>query len=348
MDDGRAPAPREQGWKKFVLALAAFLLVSRIPALAAAAPVEDTMLLLLPALAVCFLIGWWSGGRLALAIAWLGLAAWVLTLPATSGTAAYRDLARSWGLLSAAAFGVVCLASRDRAFLHRALSAVGIAVLVALLLLAISQGGAQHAQSIFAEQFAARNGQWAARMQLVTQQLAAQAPATSLRFGDWTAEYLQELNAYSALMVSFYPAMLALEALVALAIGWGLYHRLSRVRLGPPLAPLRDFRFNDQLIWGLVVGLTLVLLPSFAPVSAVGKNLLLFFGALYALRGLGVMAWMIRGSRPWMVAVLVVVGMLLSPLVLSVALGLGISDTWADWRTRLRSLTPPGHDGSPS
>lgn len=349
MDHGIAPAPREQGWKKFVLALAAFLLMSRIPALAAAVPVESALLLLLPAIAACFLLGWWAGGRFALAIIWVTLTVWLLAVPADLGAGAYHDLARGWGLILAACFGIVCLAGAEqRPFLHRALSAIGIAMLVSLLLLAASHAGPQQAQSVFAEQFAARNGRWASRMQLVAQQLGAQAPATGLRFGDWTAEYLRWLNGYSAVMVALYPAVLALESLVALALGWGLYHRLSRARLGPPLGPLRTFTFSDQLIWGLVVGLTLTLLPSFASVAVVGRNLLLFFGALYALRGLGIIAWATRRATRWIVAAMIVAGVLLWPLVLTVALALGISDTWADWRARMRTAMPPGRHGSPS
>ena len=30
----------------------------------------------------------------------------------------------------------------------------------------------------------------------------------------------------------------------------------SRARIGPPLAPLKEFRFNDQLVWGLIAGVT--------------------------------------------------------------------------------------------
>ena len=59
--------------------------------------------------------------------------------------------------------------------------------------------------------------------------------------------------------VAVFPALLALESLAALALAWATYHRLSRARLGAPLRPLREFRFNDQLVWGLIVGLTIVL-----------------------------------------------------------------------------------------
>jgi hypothetical protein len=348
MDDGRAPAPRERGWKRFVLALAAFLLISKIPAFAAVAPVEDALLLLLPAVTVCFAAGWWTGGRLPVAIIWAALTVWVMSIPAPPGSVAYHDIARGWGLVGAGAFGVVCLSDPDRPFLYRVLPALGITMLLALLVLTVAPDGWRQAHSVFAEQFAARNGRWAAQMQLVSQQLGTQAPSTSLRLGAWTAQYLQWLDSYSAFMVAFYPAVLALESLSALAIGWGLYHRLSRVRLGPPLAPLRMFTFNDQLIWGLVVGLALVLVPSLDALAVVGKNLLAFFGVLYALRGLGVLASLLARTRKLAIVALVILGVLLWPLVLSAALVLGVSDTWADWRLRARMATPPRRPGSPS
>src|SRR6185503_17639405 len=112
---------------------------------------------------------------------------------------------------------------------------------------------------------------------------------------------------------------LALESILALAIAWSMYHRLSRARLGPPLGPLRDFRFNDQLVWGLIVGLTIVFLPTLTSVRAVGNNLLVFFGALYAVRGLGVLSWFMA---PGALAATLAIGfvMLFLPFLSAVAL----------------------------
>jgi len=134
--------------------------------------------------------------------------------------------------------------------------------------------------------------------------------------------------------------------LLLLALAWATYHRLSRARLGAPLRPLKEFRFNDQLIWGLIVGLTIVLLPTLATVRGVGRNLLTFFGALYAVRGFGVLSWFMA---PGSLGVTLSVGfiMLAAPvlqffaaLVLMVlgmaAVVLGLGDTWADWRNRTR------------
>src|SRR6202043_819262 len=65
--------------------------------------------------------------------------------------------------------------------------------------------------------------------------------------------------------VPVFPALLGLESLAALAIAWSLYHRISRARIGEPLGRLQDFRFNDQLVWGLIVGVVLVMMPTFVP-----------------------------------------------------------------------------------
>jgi hypothetical protein len=115
---------------------------------------------------------------------------------------------------------------------------------------------------------------------------------------------------------------------------------VSRTRIGPALAPLREFRFNDQLVWGLIVGITALLLPTLEGVRGPGLNLLVFFGALYALRGLGVLAWFLTPRRP---VTGVLVGLALVLLLrdgAAFALGLvGVGDTWLDWRGRARGTT---------
>src|SRR5690606_26584580 len=78
-----------------------------------------------------------------------------------------------------------------------------------------------------------------------------------------------------------FPAFLALQTLAALGLAWSLFHRLSRIRLGPQLSTLRGFRFNDQLVWGLIAGIMLLALSPIAEMRWVGVNLLVFFGALY-------------------------------------------------------------------
>ena len=164
-------------------------------------------------------------------------------------------------------------------------------------------------------------------------ELAAQQP-----FADSLATQLeQQLTAAPATALTLFPALLALESLAALALAWAVYHRVGRERLGPPLAALRDFRFSDHMVWGLIAGLLLVV-SGMAQLTGIGANLLLFFGVLYALRGVGVVLWFLAPGR--LVMALLIGTAVLFWYVLGVfALGVGVGDTWLDWRRRVRAKT---------
>jgi hypothetical protein len=61
------------------------------------------------------------------------------------------------------------------------------------------------------------------------------------------------------------------------------------------------------------------------------------FGALYAMRGAGVLAWFLRPGRSFLGLVVGVALLLLLRDGAAIALGLvGLGDTWADWRRRIR------------
>jgi hypothetical protein len=131
------------------------------------------------------------------------------------------------------------------------------------------------------------------------------------------------------------PAMLALESLAAMAVAWAFYHRVGRARIGPPLARLRDLRFDDTLVWGVVAGLVIVVLPIPGVTRIVGINLLAFFGVLYAMRGMGVLVWFLAPGR-WMTVFLIVFTLVFWWVVGSVAAAVGLGDTWFDWRRASR------------
>ena len=132
MPDAETPALSERGWGKLLLALVAFLIVPPFTPLKALLPVEDTFLLLLPALAACCLVGWWAGGRFLLAVTWIGMAAWMLMQPASNG--AFYNLVRGWTLLLAGSFGLVCLFGNQRPFFSRALTATSLALTLVLMM----------------------------------------------------------------------------------------------------------------------------------------------------------------------------------------------------------------------
>jgi hypothetical protein len=344
-----APAPSERGWGKLLIAVVAFLI---IPAqLGALLPINQAMMLLVPAIAACALVGWWAGGRPFLAIAWVAIAT-LMTVQTGTAASPFYNLARGWSLLLAGSFGLVCLFTMTRPLFARALLALGITLLLATTMSLLGPVKLSQAKKTVADEFARRNADVVGAMNSVIQahpkewaDLSAKIPRLAT-FPDTAA---QELAAVSRTGLAVFPALLALQSLAALALAWAVYHRLGRARLGAPLRPLREFRFNDQLVWGLIVGLTIVLLPTLTSLRGFGKNLLVFFGALYAVRGFGVLSWfMAPGSLGITLAIGLV--MLCAPVVnvfavlaftmLGVAsLALGLGDTWADWRSRARSTS---------
>jgi Predicted membrane protein (DUF2232) len=286
-----------------------------------------------------------------LALAWIGLAIFVATQSPTNGVT-FFNLARGWSLVLAGSFGLVCLFGVKKPFFPRALLALTVALGLGLMMSAIGPVSGSHINGAVRDELTRRNVVFMDSLNTFMQryptdwsELVKKVP----QFASIPAEVEEQLKTLADAGTVLYPSLLALESLVALAIAWSIYHRLSRARLGPPLGALRDFRFNDQLVWGLIVGLTFLFLPSLSSIRVVGRNMLVFFGALYAVRGLGVLSWFMA---PGTLALSATVGfaMLFLPVLgfvaalgfvfLAVAaLGLGLGDTWADWRRRARSTT---------
>jgi hypothetical protein len=344
MTHGPVPAPRERGWIRITLALAAFLLMPHLPGLPAFVPVVDTLVLLIPVLAACFVVGWWAGGSISLAVLWIGLAAWLLSLAPPSGAGgAYYDLARAWGLVVAGAFGLVCIIGRQRSFLERALSAIVVAAILALVLLAFTGRSPHDIEQIFAHEFESRNAAAAVVMQESAKLIADRFPQLAKMAVQTAGERIELQDVLSRHGAPLFPALLALEALAACALAWALYHRLSRARIGTALAPLRRFSFSDQLIWALVAGIAMIVLPTLAGMGAMGRNLTLFIGTLYLLRGYGIYSWLVS-RRAAVVSVLLAVALFpLSLLTVPAAFAFGVTDTWANWRERIR-VVPPESD----
>lgn len=341
--DPRADVRAGGGWGLLLAALVAFLFLPSL--FAVVVPVTEPHRLLLPALAALMVVGWLAGGSLALALAWAAVAVTAVLWPASAGT--FDTLQRAWSVLLAGAFGLVIAVSKpSRAFVGRGVAAAAAAMALVVGLALVTTGGPGLIDGTLRKEYADRitvpatvwekylqSPEWARQVE--------QSPA----LGEAGASFLEQLRTLPAIAASYAtvaPAMLVLQSLVALALAWALYHRTSRVPLGPPLASLRDFRFSDQLVWGLVVGFALVVVPEAPRSRLFGANVLVFFGALYALRGLGVLWWFLKPGRAMtvlLVLVTIVAFPVAVPAVLSLVLGLGVIDTWLDWRTRAR-VTP--------
>ena len=336
MEDATTPAPREQGLWRLVLALVAAFIIPAVPLLRPLLPVERMVVLVVPGLAACALVGWWRGGRGGIALAWVLLSAWLAVSLVRTGSA-FDRLTAGWGMLVAAVFGVVCVATGVRPLLGRALAAVGVALALGATAFAVGDGSAMQARRVASAELERRAAQGLAQWDAQTRtpewrDLTARNPDL-VEKEERVREYFTALPASGIVAL---PAVLALETLAALGLAWALFHRLSRTRIGPPLARLREFRFNDQLVWGLVVGITLLILPALAELREAGINLIVFFGALYLLRGFGVLTWFLN-PRGLVLAALVLVAPIAWPFFSAAALWFGLGDTWFDWRSRPRS-----------
>ncbi|MEX2182745.1 MAG: DUF2232 domain-containing protein [Gemmatimonadaceae bacterium] len=332
--EANAAPPREQGWWGPLAAGLLLLILPAMPPLGIMLPVAQTVVVVAPALAVCAIVGWRAGGRLPLALLWTLFALWVVWVPASSGT--YAMLSSGWGVLLAASFGGVLLAGIGERFLPRALLALVIAFAVGALALLVTGTGFAEVGGVIAEEVSRRSEiAQAAWREFVNrpqwQDLVRENPDA----GKLAEEVERQFALWPATARRIAPAMLAVESLAVLAFAWAIYHRFGRVRLGPPLASLRDLRFNDALVWGFIVGLLALVVPVPGVVRALGVNLLVFFGVLYALRGLGVILWYLSPGR-WMMVLLTIVVVLFSQIVGLVAVGIGLGDTWLDWRRRPR------------
>ena len=336
-EEGAAPL-RETGWGGPLLATLALLILPATPLLRIVIPVERPILLLAPAFAVCAVAGWRAGGRWTLALFWSAFAVWVLFLSGSAQTS-FGMLASGWAAILAASFGVLLLQGSEASFLPRALKALGIALVVGMGMAVIGSGGLTATYELFSAEVARRADVSQTQWREMTSTLEWEE---LVRDSPWAAGARTEVERQLAVLPDIarriFPALLLLESLAALALAWAVYHRIGRVRLGPPLGRWRDLRFSDSLIWGVVAGLVLLALPTTGILRGVGVNLLVFLGALYALRGMGVMIWFLAPGR-WMTVFLTIFTLFFWYVVGVVAVGIGLGDTWLDWRRRVRPKT---------
>ncbi len=138
------------------------------------------------------------------------------------------------------------------------------------------------------------------------------------------------------------PAVLALQALAGLALAWQWHRRVAQQPLGASLGPFREFRFADHWVWAVVAALTVCVTPILAGVKGAALNLLVALGALYLLRGAAIVVAFAAALGVAPAALLVgaaVAALLAVPLLLIVPglATLGITDTWLEFRRRLRA-----------
>ncbi len=227
---------------------------------------------------------------------------------------------RGWALLLGGWFLALTLRWPQGTFFSRGLAAVA---------------GAFSALGLL---FWSRPGQWAVVDWAVTDRMesgmamALQAVRLSLGPGAVTGEMEARLLEAMRLNGVVFPAILGLASLAALGTAWWLYLRLSRSR-DPGIGRMSEFRFNDQLVWVLILGFV-GLLGFSGFVERIGINAVVFMGLLYALRGVAVGFALMGGPTLLSSAALVVAFLVAAPFILAGAFVFGLGDTWLNFRAR--------------
>lgn len=228
---------------------------------------------------------------------------------------------RGWALVLGAWFVLGGAVRPGLRFLPRALASIVAAALTSAAIFAIG-GGWLGLDSVIATEYREAGAQGAAFFR-------------QLQSGATAADLGSAWERAAAIQAVIYPALVALGSLAALAVAWWGARRLIH-REAQPLGALREFRFNDELVWTVIAGLALWLLPLGAAAHRIGLNALTFMAGLYALRGAAVLLSMLGAIRPLGAVLGVAVVVLLYPFVMSAALVVGLTDTWLDFRTRRR------------
>lgn len=294
---------------------------------AALSPLDPLVLVFVPLAIQVLAFRWDSRGGLVLAAAVL-IVAFVGLSRSPSDPLWYVE--RAWALLLGGSFVVATLVWPRRGLVSRGLAATAAAFAL------VAVGTLVH-HSLLSELDWRMGHDLVDKADVVSTWLQGRAGAGSGGF---------QTALYRAVTweVRLYPGSLALASLAALGVGTYATARLTG-RSDTP-APVRQFRFNDHLVWVLVGGMVLFLLPLGDVAARLGENALLVMAGLYLLRGAGILLWLGAAAitSVWSALLWAAVAVLLYPVGFTLALLLGLGDTWLDLRARLGAGSGSGRE----
>jgi hypothetical protein len=308
--------PRGRGWGVVAaLALATLFLSVVQPALLMFVPMALLLIALPPRRPMLLAFG--------LFVCWLAFTG-------RPGTNALWYFERGWALMLGAWFVVMTVLVPRWTFLPRALGAIGSTVVTAAVFLVANRGGFAMLDGAVAAHLRSK----AAMVLSVWQNSNAGATMGGVDMG-------RTLFQLADLQGRLFPALLALASLAGLGVAWWAFGRVGQ-GVAQPLARWREFRFRDELIWLLIVGAALLLLPLDQLATRAGENLLLFMAVLYALRGAAVLLVLGSASGPLGMVIGALLVLFLTPYVMATTFLVGLSDTWLDIRARRQAPSTPG------
>lgn len=304
-----APVSTGRGWPRAAALFAVTLAVS---------VVQPSVLVALPLLALAVVKG---AGKPGLFFA--GALAAVLAFGGAREGLWYVE--RGWGMLLAGWFAAASLRWPKTPVSSRALGAVACALVSAAGLFAVRTGSWQTVDWAFTDRMRASVG---TAMQLLTVLREGESLSPAVM-----ATVYEAVEAQAAV----FPAMLAIASMAGLSVAWWVYVRLT-AGSDQGVGPMKDFRFNDHLVWIFIGGLVLLVLRWGDAEARIGANAVVFMGLLYALRGAAVVMFLSSGLSVFGYLLVGFGLVFVPPAVLGAAMLVGIGDTWLDIRGRSRTV----------
>lgn len=230
-------------------------------------------------------------------------------------------LERGWALLLGSCFVGLSIARPKMKISDRALEAVFGALVLAAILMTLMSGAWNIVDWVISD-----------RVRATVAQVIALGGSEGLAPALITAFY-QTADA----QILIFPALTALASMSALLLSWWLFIFFSG-RSEEALGSVKNFRFNDHLIWMLVVGLFLLFTRWNEPLQRLGSNAVVFIGALCAVRGAAVIVFITGGFSVLGYAMTLLGLVIVTPIVLGGAVLIGIADIYLDFRKRSEQL----------
>jgi len=230
-------------------------------------------------------------------------------------------LERGWALLLGGCFVGLSIARPKMKISDRALEAVFGALVLAAILMTLMSGAWNIVDWVISD-----------RVRATVAQVIALGGSEGLAPALITALY-QTAEA----QILIFPALTALASMSALLLSWWLFIFFSG-RSKEALGSVKNFRFNDHLIWMLVVGLFLLFTRWNEPLQRLGSNAVVFIGALCAVRGAAVIVFITGGFSVLGYAMTLLGLVIVPPIVLGGAVLIGIADIYLDFRKRSEQL----------
>ena len=230
-------------------------------------------------------------------------------------------LERGWALLLGGCFVGLSIARPKMKISDRALEAVFGALVLVAILMTLMSGAWDIVDWVISD-----------RVRATVAQVIALGGSEGLAPALITALY-QTAEA----QILIFPALTALASMSALLLSWWLFIFFSG-RSKEALGSVKNFRFNDHLIWMLVVGLFLLFTRWSEPLQRLGSNAVVFIGALCAVRGAAVIVFITGGFSVLGYAMTLLGLVIVPPIVLGGAVLIGIADIYLDFRKRSEQL----------